>query len=165
MTSLLQWEINRIVVQLKETFDSRIRDLEITCRELTHSLEFQRSEFEDRLDQMESKFSAFEIEANRIRTETNLVVSGIPEQEEEQNSEQTKATVMNVLSSTLGLNEVKSEDIVDVRRLGKHRLESTGSCHILVRTKSKVVRDKIMSAKSKQATHAAKIFLKEDLTF
>ena len=98
---------------------------------------------------MESKLSAFEIKAYRVRTETNLVVSGIPEQEEEQNSEQTKATVMNVLSSTLGLNEVKSEDIVDARRLGKHRLESTGSRRILVRPKSKIVRDKIMSAKSK----------------
>ena len=59
VTSLLQREVDRIVVQLKETFDSRIRDLEITCRELTHSLEFQRSEFEDRLDQMESKLSSF----------------------------------------------------------------------------------------------------------
>ena len=46
-------------------------------------------------------------------------------------------------------NEVKSEDIVDARRVGKHRLERNGSRRILVRTKSKVVRDKIMSGKSK----------------
>ena len=50
---------------------------------------------------MENKLSAFEIEANHVRTETNLVVSGIPEQEEEQNSEQTKTAAMSVLSSAL----------------------------------------------------------------
>ena len=45
---------------------------------------------------MESKLSAFEIEANRVHAETNLE-SGIPEQGEEQNSEQTKATVMSFI--------------------------------------------------------------------
>ena len=72
-----------------------------------------------------------------------------------------------MVQTTLGLKEITDVDIIETRRLGKSTRRLGSSIRprrVLVRTRSKDVREKIMSRRLLPATRAANLFFNEDLT-
>ena len=119
--NIFQREVSKMIAEMKATFETRVTTLETTLSEVTNSLEIQQRWYEEKVDRLNQRVNVLEGELHRQRTETNLVIAGIPESEGTDEEEETTKVVLDVMRSTLGLSEgsVSDADIVSARRLGK----------------------------------------------
>ena len=168
--NIFQREVSKMIAEMKATFETRVTTLEKTLSEVTNSLEIQQRWYEEKVDRLNQRVNVLEGELHRQRTETNLVIAGIPESEGTDEEEETTKVVLDVMRSTLGLSEgsVSDADIVSARRLGKKQNKAKNSRarprRILVRTRSKAVRDTVMSTRFSAGARSENVFLNEDLS-
>ena len=120
----------------------------MTLGDIKDGLELQKNKSEEKTAHLHHRVECLEQDINRCRTEANLVVSGLSEAEDPDHEETTEV-VFDIVRSTLGVNQIKDGDTLEARRLGRLDRAKPRSRRrrVLVRTLSKSVRDKIMSAK------------------
>ena len=77
--AIFQREVEHMVKQLKESLEARIQALQSTLSDIAGNLELQTSGFQEKIDQLDHRAECLERENNRLRTEANLVLSGLPD--------------------------------------------------------------------------------------
>lgn len=161
--AVIDKQVPRIVEQIKASFECRVVALESTCKELTDNLEFQYSEFKEKIAQLNGKIVELEHQLESQETDANFVLSGVSESEQED----LKKVVLDVCENILGVH-VTEHEVLQVTRLGRPRTKQstppTRPRPILVKTQSRHVKARVMPAKAKPAVHAANIFINDDLT-
>ena len=163
LKSELMSSVNAALGDFRRAFDDRLKSVEATCNELSLHVELQSSARNAEIDQLRDRVSELESAVASSNLDANLVLSGIVE--DAQAVENTKAVVLHTCKEVLGV-DVEEDNILEVARLGRTTRESTkfSPRPILVKTRSKHIKTKIMAARKNGKLKNTRIFLNDDLT-
>ena len=153
--------VEHAVREIRSALEDRVLALETTCSELLEGFKVTEEKLQDENQALRTRVSELEHTIFRQEHDANLVVSGLPDDGNEE--EDTKMIFLDMCKDTLQV-EVKSEEVLKAVRLG--RKLSSGSSRpraVLVRTTKKDVKDRIMARRGPHLRGSG-IYLNEDLS-
>ena len=158
--------VKQAVSEIRSALEDRLKTVEETCKDIITAIEFRDGEQQEELKCLRAKVLQLEHADYQRKHEANVVISGLDENLSKAD-ENCKALITDFCKERLGL-ELQDDDIVEAVRLGRSKQngkdqERVRPRSILVKTKSKLVKSKIIACRGPRLRNSG-VYLNEDLS-